>query len=135
MGGQDGQGCRLPRQQGEDLRWHYQGQAHQEQKWQDRFQGRFSPWQEELRQQRYQGLGRCCQGSPQGPEPHWLCCRWRQVGNRQGALCQGQGPAQVNGDVREALLPILGFKGSAPPNPSYPWPEGGWGSSTHGWWS
>merc|ERR1712045_533104 len=91
-------------------------EAHQEQDRQDRFQGCFSPRQEELRQQRFESLGRCCQGSPQGPEPHWLRCRWRQVGNRQGALCQGQGPAQVNGDLREELLPILGFKGSSPPS-------------------
>merc|ERR1711971_21982 len=54
--------------------------------------------------------------APQGPEPHSLCCRWRQDGNRQGALCQGQGPAQVKEDLREELLPILGFKCSAPPS-------------------
>merc|ERR1712107_826001 len=104
------------RQEGEDPIWHDQGQPRQEQVWQDRFQGCFSPRQEELGQQRAQGLVRCGQAGPESPEPHWLRRRWRQVGNRQGALCQGQGPAQVKGDLREELLPTLGFKQSAPPS-------------------
>merc|ERR1712012_957087 len=63
-----------------------------------------------------QGLVRCCQAGPESPEPHRLRRCWRQVGNRQGALCQGQVPAQVKGDSREELLPTLGFKQSAPPS-------------------
>merc|ERR1712018_527099 len=114
--GQDGPGCGLPRLEGEDRRWPDQGHPRQEQVWQDCFQGRFSPRQEGLRHQRAQGLVLCCQGGPESPEPHWLCRRWWQVGNRQGALRQGQGPAQVKEDAREGLLLTLGFKHSTPPS-------------------
>merc|ERR1712113_1321506 len=112
----NGQGSCLPRHQGEDRQWHDQSQPRQEQEWQDRFQGRISPRQEGLRQQRCQGLARCVQGSPQGSEPHWLCSHWWQVCSRQGVLRQGQGFAQVKRDSREELLPTLGFKHSVLPS-------------------
>merc|ERR1711879_621073 len=92
----------------EDRGWHDQGKFCQKQVWQDCLQKSFRESQEELRKQRSQGVGRCCQGGPQGLEPHWLCCYWWQVSNRQSPLCQSEVFAQVKDAVpfkRSALPP------------------------------
>merc|ERR1711870_176054 len=94
--GQKCQVCCLQGRQGEDCYWDDQGQAHQEQEWQDRVQGSIDSRQEELGELRSQEVGWRCQGGTQGLEPHGLRCYWWQVGNWQGALRQGQGAAQVN---------------------------------------
>merc|ERR1712187_1004014 len=90
--GQERQGCCLPWIKSEDRFWPDQGQAHQEQIRQDCVQSNGPPHEE---------TG-CHEGEEdlhEGLEPQRLRCRWRQVGYWQGALCQGQGAAQVNVDV------------------------------------
>merc|ERR1719373_916249 len=113
--GQVGQGTRLQWQKAEDPEWYDQGQFRQKQERQDCLQKSLRACQEVICKQRSQGVVRCCQGGPQGLEPHWLCCYWWQVSDRQSPLCQGEVFAQVKDTVpfKRSTLPPWVPRGEA----------------------
>merc|ERR1719195_1626940 len=95
--GQASQVFRLQGNQGQDLWWPDQGQAHQEQSWQSCLQGNVCSIQEKV----CQGHRPLEQGCAERPQRAWhqgLPGCWWKVCTGQGFVCQGQVSVQcLNG--------------------------------------
>merc|ERR1711972_846766 len=92
--GQAREDCCVQRRQGEDQERHDKGQAREEQGRQDRLEGGFGFFEEEVRRQQGAGLGESMLEGQEGTQYQGLRSFRRQDCGRQGLACQMPGHLQ-----------------------------------------